>query len=347
MTRNARLLLFTAAFAALSLPCSANAQFKLADGLAGAQGSTVGPDGALYATERLAGRISRIDPWTGDVTTFAEGLPVPAIDIGAGGATDVAFIDGVAYALVTVVGPGLDIICVIFGGSPGCAGTDAVGIYRIDGPAEVSLVADLGTFSRDNPPGTAFFLDHGVQYAMDAFRGGLLVTDGHHNRVLWVSLDGEVSVFKAFGNIVPTGLEVHGRTVFVAEAGPIPHVPADGKVVAIDAHSGAVTEVGSGAPLLVDVEYGLGRRLYALAQGEWCPPGETPPTCGKMDGAPAEPNGGSLVEVNADGGFSEIVGDLNLPTSLEFIGNSAYIVNLLGEIWVIEDVSPPPFGLSE
>ncbi|RPH93872.1 MAG: hypothetical protein EHM68_15060 [Lysobacterales bacterium] len=59
MTRNARLMLFTAAFAALSLPCAASAQFKLADGLAGAQGS--------------------------------------------------AFVDGVAYALVTVVGPALDI----------------------------------------------------------------------------------------------------------------------------------------------------------------------------------------------------------------------------------------------
>jgi hypothetical protein len=118
-------------------------------------------------------------------------------------------------------------------------------------------------------------------------------------------------------------------------------------VVAIDASSGEVTDIGSGAPLLVDVEFGLGRTLFALAQGEWCPPGETPPTCGKMDGAPAEPDGGSLVEVNADGSFSVVAGGLNLPTSLEFIGNSAYIVNLLGEIWVIEDVSPPPFGLSE
>jgi hypothetical protein len=40
-------------------------------------------------------------------------------------------------------------------------------------------------------------------------------------------------------------------------------------------------------------------------------------------------------------------GEPNLRTSLEFIGNSAYIVNLLGEVWVIEDVSPPPFGLAE
>ena len=345
MTHKRFSLLFVAALTGLLLPLVAIAQFKIAEGLHGAQGSTVGPDGALYVTERLAGRISRVDPWTGDVSTFAEGLPVPAIDIGVGGATDVAFIDGVAYALVTVVGPGLDEICVfVLNLAPGCAGADVVGIYRIEGPASASLVADIGTFSADNPPATCFFLGQGVQYSIEPFRGGLLVADGHHNRILWVSPQGYISEFKAFGNIVPTGLEVHGETVLMAEAGPIPHVPADGKVIAIDAMSGDNWVIASGAPLLVDVELGLGRSLYALAQGEWCPPGETPPTCGKMDGAPAEPNGGSLVQVNADGSYSEIAGGLNQPTSLEFIGNTAFIVNLAGEIWVIEDVSAPPFG---
>ena len=38
-------------------------------------GSTVGPDGALYATDSTNGRIQRIDPRTGTVTTFADGLP--------------------------------------------------------------------------------------------------------------------------------------------------------------------------------------------------------------------------------------------------------------------------------
>lgn len=94
----------------------------------------------------------------------------------------------------------------------------------------------------------------------------------------------------------------------------------------------------------MDVEFGLGRSLYALAQGEWCLPGASPPLCVKFPGAPAEPNGGLIVEVNADGSFTEVAGGLNLPTSMEFIGNSAYIVNLPGEIWVVDDVSEPPFG---
>ena len=35
----------------------------------------------------------------------------------------------------------------------------------------------------------------------------------------------------AFGNIVPTGLAAAGRTLFMGQAGPVPHLPEDGKVV--------------------------------------------------------------------------------------------------------------------
>src|SRR4051794_3844669 len=75
----------------------------LISGLEGAQGSTVGPGGALYVTEALAGRVSRIDPKTGHVTTFASGLPSGPY----GGAVDVAFLGHEAYVLVTGVGPDL------------------------------------------------------------------------------------------------------------------------------------------------------------------------------------------------------------------------------------------------
>src|SRR6185503_5992703 len=115
----------------------------------------------------------------------------------------------------------------------------------------------------------AFDVPTGVQYALEPYRGAFLVTDGHHNRVLRVTLDGEVSVYLAFDNIVPTGLAARGNTVFMAEAGPVPHLPENGKVVAIDGKTLNVTEVGAGAPLVVDVEFGRGRGLYALSQGEF------------------------------------------------------------------------------
>jgi len=39
-------------------------------GLEGGSGSTIGPGGALFVTESAAGRVSRVDPYTGAVTTF-------------------------------------------------------------------------------------------------------------------------------------------------------------------------------------------------------------------------------------------------------------------------------------
>jgi hypothetical protein len=161
------------------------------------------------------------------------------------------------------------------------------------------------------------------------------VTDGHHNRVYRVTHDGEVSQLIAFGNIVPTGLEVRGKKVYMAEAGPVPHDPADGKVVVFKPKSPTVSEVASGAPLLVDVEFGRGRALYALSQGSF---GGGPP------GSPAAPNTGSLVKVNRDGTFSTVVDGLDRPTSVEFIRNTAYVVTLTGEIWKVENVSGRPHG---
>ena len=131
---------------------------------------------------------------------------------------DVAFIGQTAYVLVTLVGSDV-------------GGSDVVGIYRVDGPDSFTVVADIGAFAVANPPSTPFDLATGVQYALERYRGGFLVTDGHHNRVLRVTLDGDVSELIAFGNIVPTGLAVRGNKVYMAEAGPVPHLPEDGKVV--------------------------------------------------------------------------------------------------------------------
>src|SRR5437773_6505614 len=318
------LLFLAAALIAIITPSAANAQSPceptatllvtgLDTGLESAKGSTVGPDGALYVTEGAVGRISRVDPLTGEVTTFASGLPRAIISIGGaiiGGAIDVAFIDNIAYALVTLV-------------SPDVGGSDVDGIYRVDGPDTFTVVADIGEFNLANPPPTPFVVPTGLQYALQTYRGGFLVTDGHLNRVLRVTLDGEVTVLIAFDNIVPTGLEVRGNTIYMAEAGPVPHLPENGKVVSFGPNSPTATEVASGAPLLVDVEFG-GDRLYALSQGIF-PVGSPPAT-------PALANTGALVKVNVDGTFTDITDGLDRPTSLEFIGNTAYFVTLTGEI---------------
>jgi sugar lactone lactonase YvrE len=310
------------AFAAAKAPAPAD-PVLLASGLQRGSGSTIGPGGALYVTEGVAGRISRVDPDSGEVTTFASGLPQSIV--GIGGAMDVAFIGATAYVLVTLVGPDV-------------GGDSVVGIYRVDGPSSFTVVANIGQFALANPPDTPFDVPTGVQYAIETYRGGFLVTDGHHNRVLRVTLDGEVNELIAFGNIVPTGLASHGNTVYMAEAGAVPHLPQDGKVVSFGPESLTATEVASGAPLLVDVEFGRGRLLYALSQGVF--------PVGNPEGSPAAPHTGALMQVNRDGSMTVIKDGLDQPTSLEFIGTAAYVVTLGGQIWKIDDVSGPPYGKS-
>jgi hypothetical protein len=322
MLAAALIAMITPSAASAPRPCEEPTATRLVTGLEGASGSTIGPDGALYVTEGAAGRISRVDPQTGEITTVASGLP--SAIIGIGGAIDVAFIDNITYVLVTLVS------------DPLFPTSDVNGIYRVDTPDSFTVVADIGQFNLANPPTIPFQVDvkTGLQYALQTYRGGFLVTDGHLNRVLRVTLEGEITVLTAFGNIVPTGLEVRGNTVYMAEAGPVPHLPEDGKVVSFGPKSPTATEEASGARLLVDVEFGGGDRLYALSQGIF-PVGSPPAT-------PALPNTGALVKVNGDGTFTVIMDGLDRPTSLEFIGNTAYFVTLSGEIWKIDGVRCPP-----
>jgi sugar lactone lactonase YvrE len=319
-----RLLLSVLALVTLLAPAAASAGppgraptvTRLSSDLEGALGSTIGPDRALYVTEGAAGRISRVDPVTGDITTFASGLPERVIDIG--GPVDVAFIGRTAYVLVTLVGPDV-------------GGNDIVGIYRVDRRNRFTVVADIGAYAIEHPPDTSFVVPTGLQYALEVFRGGFLVTDGHHNRVLRVTRDGEITELRAFDNVVPTGLDIRGNTVYMAQAGPVPHLPEDGKVVSYRRKS-AVTEVASGARLAVDVEFGRGHSLFALSQGVFG---------GGPDGSPALPNTGALLRVN-NGTFDVVMDGLDRPTSLEFLRNTAYVVTLTGEIWKIDKLARPP-----
>jgi sugar lactone lactonase YvrE len=281
-------------------------------------GSTIGPDKALYVTDGPGGRVLRVDPRSGATTTYASGLPPAIRDVGIGGAIDVAFVGGTAYVLVTLVGPAF--------GQPEVVN----GIYRIERDGSATAVADVGAWSIAHPPATDFFVPSGVQYALQAFRGGLLVTDGHHNRVLRVSRHGDIRESAAFGNVVPTGLDVRGRTVIVGEAGPIPHLPEHGRVVRITSRSRA-TEVASGASLIVDVEFGRNRDLYALSQGT----SDLPPTP-ENEGKPASPDTGRILWIDHRRGFVPIVEALDRPTSFELIGDRALVVTLTGKVIAID-----------
>ena len=293
-------------------------------GLAAGSGSTIGPDGALYANDPVNGTIVRVDRRTGTASTYADCLPTRLVpSFGFSGGMDVAFIGHTAYALVTVVS------------DPLLGGTAPDGIYRIDGPHSCSLVADIGAWSSQNPPDTGGLWDYvlvtGVQYAMQPWRGGFLVTDGHLNRVLRVRLDGSIAELKGFGDVVPTGLDVQGNTIYLAEAGMIVNGGEEiGQIVAIDAHSGSVRDVAGGAPLLVDAERGQGRALFGLAQGTHS---------NGNAGTPADPDTGELLRVGHHGAFTVVATGLDRPTSLEIVGKTAFYVTLTGQIWQIDHIA--------
>ena len=313
----------------------------LASGLAGSIGGTIGPDGALYVPQFALGEITRIDTRTGAMTTFASGFPLPALaPIGfPGGVFDVAFVGDTAYALVTMVDASFFFNDGSYGGPP-IPDTGVNGVYRIDDPSNPTLIADLGAFSRDNLPAGFFFaLLEGVQYALEPVADGLLVTDGHHNRLLHVDFAGGISVLKQYGNVVPAGLDVFRGQVFLAETGAITGSPGSyeeiGRVTAFDLgdpwDDGLVA---GGISMAVDVQSGPGRSLYALAQGTW-----DPALGPDAAGVPALPDSGQLLRINRDGSTSVLLDGINLPTSLHFAGGTAYVVTLAGDVWKVRGIS--------
>jgi hypothetical protein len=98
---------------------------------------------------------------------------------------------------------------------------------------------------------------------------------------------------------------------------------------------------------VADAEDRQTEHLLLLAPGDRpCPGRDSPRTeTGRSDalppensdGTPAAPETGTLVEVKRDGTMAVLAKRLNQPTSLEFIGDTAYMVNLPGEILKIED----------
>ena len=117
---------------------------------------------------------------------------------------------------------------------------------------------------------------------------------------------------------------------------PMPSAQPGQKVVAVDAKSGESIEIASGARLAVDVEFGRGRTLYILSQGIWNE---------DFPGSAALPFTGALFRMESDGSVTEVVGSLNLPTSLEIVGKTAFIVSLTGDVWAIEMDNEPPYGV--
>jgi hypothetical protein len=289
-------------------------------------GSTIGPDGAVYVSNAVEGSVIRIDPNTGAERVIGTGLPLPN---GGFGAWDVVFLGKTAYALVTLAGSDI--------------GQDAVmGIYRLEKNGTFSVFADIGSFAASHlPTDPDWGLSQGVQYSMEVWKDGFLVTDAHHAKVFRIDRHGVVSELVVFADtdVVPLGLEVSKGDIYLSTAGPIPHLPSTAKINKINRRGSVAVVAGWGADytgnagLIVDVEAGRHGQLFGLLQGHW----DLEPI-DLNEGFPAAPNTGEIVSVDSDGEFHTVIGGLNQPTSLELVGRTAFVVTLTGTVLRIDGI---------
>lgn len=322
----------------------------LASGLMDPRGIKLGPDGMLYVAEAgkggdtkivvegqestvgTSGRISRIDPDTGERKTVIDGLPSHNGPEGDSvGPADVAFVGDQLYYLQT------------HGGAVYGFPDMPTGIYRVKGQV-TQLVADIGQFNIDNPvadvtnkvqmdvePG-------GNPYSMVVRGGAFYVVDGNQNQVMKVTTGGQITrVAEIPGHLITTGITHRpaGGPFFVSTFGAFPFAPADGRVLEVG-QSGGVTEIGRGVAMLTDIEFSPAGELYVLQFDE---------QAAAPGGPPFALFTGKVLMVNEDGSMTPLVTGFNFATSMAFDGDTLYVVNngmsLLapGEVWQIKNFS--------
>ncbi|MHB8377633.1 MAG: ScyD/ScyE family protein [Dehalococcoidia bacterium] len=323
---------------------------QLATGLVNPRGIKMGPDGMLYVAEAgsggstvvtvggvanhngFTGRISKIDPTTGAVTTVAGNLPSNVGREGeAVGPADVAFLGSQLYYVQTHGGTAFG-----FAGTP-------TGIYKVNADGTTTLLADIGAFNIANPvaditSGTQKDIEPGGNpYSMTVRDGAFFVVDGNQNQLMKVTATGTISRVTAFpGHPVTTGITyAPGGPFYVATLGQFPFAPSAGTVLQVGYPTGSTNKIAGGFSSLTDVEIGPGGQLYALSFGDQ----STSP------GPPWQPFTGKILKVNSDGTMTPIVSGFTFATSLTFSGNTAYVLNngvsalAPGAVWQIPNFS--------
>jgi sugar lactone lactonase YvrE len=293
------------------------------------------------------GRISKIDPGTGERTTVADGLPSNAHpEFGTVGPAAVAFIGDQLYYAQTHGGDEW--------GFPG----EPTGIYKVNDDGTVELLADIGAFNVANPVSdiTAEGMQADIEpggnpYSMVVRDGAFFVSDGNQNQVMRVDQDGSISrVAELSGHPVSTGItfDPSGGPFYVAELGQEPFNPEDGLVVTVSL-GGAINVVASGFSALTDVGIGPHGQLYALQFADQAPP----------PGPPLAPFSAKVLKVNSDGTMTPVVTGFTFATAMLFDGAKLYLLSnglsVLGpgEVWVIDDITavpspaPPPPAAAE
>ena len=157
-------------------------------------------------TDGSVGEVLRIDR-DGGVSAYATGSPPKAFqEQDIGGPVDVAFIGRTAYVLVTLVsGYDSSARCSVPNTVWGPGGEERSVSHRAGRHPHAGRrhrpVVDR------QPTGAGVLRRHGCSVRVRSPTWVIfLVTDGHHNRVLWVSRHGAIHEIATFGNVVPTEL---------------------------------------------------------------------------------------------------------------------------------------------
>jgi hypothetical protein len=331
----------------------------VATGLTNPRGFTWGSDGTLFVA--LAGtggetpatidgaEIGVYGGPSASVVTIADGCAVPFVEgIPSGnwrnagwiwGAHDVAFLEDELYILSA--GGGIDF------GNP----DQPTGILRVEADGSTVEVADISTWSIQNPPEfiPPDYNPSGSLYDMEAGTDRLWITEAVGGRIITVTPDGTVTLVAdvSEGHPIPTGMALApDGGVYVGFLTAIPYTDGTSKVIHV-APDGTVTDYWTGLTAITDLVVGPDGALYAaeMATGNT----EEPPFL--------TPNSGRIVRMTRPDTLEEVVTGIDAPAYLGFGSDGALYLTTPafapdaggghGELLRIDLTSGPPISLAD
>jgi plastocyanin len=304
----------------------------VASGLINPRGFTWGGGGTLYVDEARTGGATPGTPDTppppgplkggktarlswisaGCPVKFATGLPSEAAATDeVSGAADVAILGHTLYVLIA-------------GGGASHGNPDTPdGVYSVDGNGNATLVADLGTWLRDNPVANVPIADYdpdGSFFAMMAAPDGstLWIVEANSQQLIGVAPDGKVSRIADLSgdNQVPTAIAAGADgKIYVGYLSGSPYLAGAAKVVEIAA-GGTAKTVWTGLTTVSGLAVAKDGTLLALELSD-----KTTKTAPFLTN-----NSGKIVRRTGPDSAQDVVTGLNLPTHLEIGPDGAYYV---------------------
>jgi hypothetical protein len=320
-------------FAAVSASAGAATATPVAGGFNNPRELKFGPDGLLYVAEggvsagnlntngvcdqvpavgpykasATGGRISKIV--NGQRVTVNDRFPSSETSDESGNLTssvaDIAWIGNTMYAVTAGLG------C-----SHGLQHT-VNGVYRINGNANPTLVANLSAFQMANPTAHEFqgdFEPDGTWYSMIAVRGALYAVEPNHGELDRITTGGQVSrvadISASQGHFVPTVVATHGN-FYVGNLGTFP-IQGTSKILKITP-SGYVTPVAWGLSTVLGIAFDNRDRMYVLEN-----------TVGSPGPAPGH---GDIVRIDPNGKKTIVISGLDLPGGMTMGPDGALYVS--------------------